>query len=78
MKKTIVNIFAIALVLNACNNANKTEMKTNESAKDTIQTSNLQVDTSKVTAAYACPMHPEVTSDTLTTCSKCGMDLEKK
>jgi hypothetical protein len=28
-------------------------------------------------AMYACPMHPEVTSDKPGTCSKCGMDLEK-
>ncbi|CAN5418001.1 hypothetical protein BH10BAC1_BH10BAC1_06980 [soil metagenome] len=26
---------------------------------------------------YACPMHPEVTSDKAGTCPKCGMDLEK-
>ena len=28
--------------------------------------------------AYACPMHPEVTSDKPGKCSKCGMNLEKK
>ncbi len=27
------------------------------------------------TAAYVCPMHPEVTSETPGTCSKCGMAL---
>lgn len=26
---------------------------------------------------YACPMHPEVTSDKPGTCSKCGMDLQE-
>ena len=28
------------------------------------------------TAKYACPMHPEVTSDKPGKCPKCGMDLE--
>ena len=32
----------------------------------------------KTTAMYACPMHPEVTSDKPGKCSKCGMDLVKK
>ena len=27
---------------------------------------------------YTCPMHPEVVSDKLGTCPKCGMDLVKK
>ena len=32
----------------------------------------------KMTAMYACPMHPEVTSTKPGKCSKCGMALEKK
>ncbi|MBL8003077.1 MAG: hypothetical protein JNL05_14080 [Flavobacteriales bacterium] len=28
-------------------------------------------------AAYACPMHPEVTGKEGDSCPKCGMDLEK-
>ncbi len=30
-----------------------------------------------VAMTYACPMHPEVTSDKAGKCPKCGMDLEK-
>ena len=29
-------------------------------------------------AMYVCPMHPEVTSDSPDSCSKCGMNLVKK
>jgi hypothetical protein len=29
-------------------------------------------------AAYACPMHPEVTSDSPGECPKCGMDLQPR
>ncbi len=32
----------------------------------------------QVAMAYACPMHPEVTSNEPGKCSKCGMDLVKK
>lgn len=35
-------------------------------------------DTTANKAAYACPMHPEVTSDKPAKCPKCGMDLAKK
>jgi len=31
----------------------------------------------KMVMTYACPMHPEVTSDKPGKCSKCGMDLTK-
>ncbi len=34
-------------------------------------------DKNKESAAYACPMHPDVTSDKAGKCSKCGMDLVK-
>lgn len=30
------------------------------------------------TAAYSCPMHPDMTSDKPGTCSKCGMELKPK
>ena len=40
---------------------------------------NKVLDDSKAsTAAYLCPMHPEVTSDKPGSCSKCGMALVKK
>jgi hypothetical protein len=32
----------------------------------------------KMVMNYACPMHPEVTSDKPGKCSKCGMDMVKK
>jgi hypothetical protein len=32
----------------------------------------------KKAIVYACPMHPEVTSDKPGKCSKCGMDLVPK
>jgi hypothetical protein len=32
--------------------------------------------TTATEAKYACPMHPEVTSDTASDCPKCGMKLE--
>ena len=39
------------------------------------QTGSAKTDTTQK-AAYACPMHPEVTSTKKNTkCSKCGMDL---
>ncbi len=35
-------------------------------------------ETAQESAVYACPMHPEVTSATPGTCSKCGMDLVER
>ncbi len=34
--------------------------------------------TEQIADVYTCPMHPEVQSDTMGTCPKCGMDLVKK
>ena len=34
--------------------------------------------TTQKSAAYSCPMHPEVTSDQPGKCPKCGMNLVKK
>jgi Heavy metal binding domain len=35
-------------------------------------------ETKMESAAYVCPMHPDVTSDKAGKCSKCGMALVKK
>jgi hypothetical protein len=42
------------------------------------QCSMMNKDTKSTTVTYACPMHPEVTSDKSGKCSKCGMDLIEK
>jgi hypothetical protein len=68
MKYIIITFFAMALTLSACNNTVKTENNPTELKTDSLQAA----------AVYVCPMHPEVTSKNPDTCSKCGMDLEKK
>lgn len=35
-------------------------------------------ETKMESTVYACPMHPDVTSDKIGKCSKCGMELKKK
>ena len=35
-------------------------------------------DTTQHTVLYACPMHPNVTSDKPGKCPECGMDLKEK
>jgi len=35
-----------------------------------------QVQSDTVKTEYTCPMHPEIISDTMGTCPRCGMDLE--
>ncbi len=47
---------------------------------DDFDSAKLAPDAQPAAAAtvYACPMHPEVTSDKPGKCSKCGMDLEPK
>ncbi|MBI4929222.1 MAG: hypothetical protein HY841_00550 [Bacteroidetes bacterium] len=70
MKQHILLISAVltatAMSFSSCNNAEKQENKTEQAVSN---------DTAK--AEYACPMHPEIKSDKLGTCSQCGMDLEK-
>jgi len=66
--KYLIAFFASAFIMSACNN-NTSESKDSEKATST--------DSTKTFAAYACPMHPEITSDKPATCNMCGMDLEK-
>jgi uncharacterized lipoprotein NlpE involved in copper resistance len=70
MKKIItLSAVAFALTIIACNN----------SATDSKQQSNA-IDTTKMKTGetfYQCPMHPEEMSDKQSSCSKCGMNLEK-
>ena len=58
----IIAAATLTLLATAC----KHEMK----SEDAAQTG------TAVAASYACPMHPEVTSDKPGQCSKCGMDLK--
>lgn len=65
MKKPILIAVSILFVLvyAACNNQEKKENATEQTTNGGTK--------------YACPMHPEVTSDKPGQCTKCGMDLEK-
>ena len=44
----------------------------------TVSAQDSPTKTKVVKVEYTCPMHPEVISDKLGTCPKCGMDLVKK
>lgn len=43
-----------------------------------VHLSETQRETAPATAAFTCPMHPEVLSDMPGKCPKCGMNLEPK
>lgn len=45
-------------------------------AEDSVASTPATTATTATEAKYACPMHPEVTSDTASDCPKCGMKLE--
>ena len=46
--------------------------------KGTKGESDKKTENHEMSMIYACPMHPDVTSDKAGKCSKCGMELEKK
>jgi ABC-type uncharacterized transport system auxiliary subunit len=66
---SVAVIVMMTVSLAACSGSTNKEEK-----KDTTSLSPMH----GATAMYACPMHPEVTSDKPGQCSKCGMDLVKK
>ena len=67
MKHVVLMLVATIVSFGSCNNSG-------ESKKTDSQT---ETDSTKTTAMYVCPMHPEITSDKPASCSECGMDLEK-
>ncbi len=67
--KTVFAILAVGSMLSfaACNHQ---PAKSDDKAAT--------ADTTKAAIGkYTCPMHPEIVQDSMGTCSKCGMDLEK-
>ena len=65
---------AHACALHCFFNAENLEASEIDNPKETHK--NHKMDSEKT--AYACPMHPDITSDKTGRCSKCGMDLVKK
>ncbi len=59
----VVSALVLTLALNSCNSQDNKSTSTEQNS-------------AKVT--YACPMHPEVTSDVAGKCPKCGMELVEK
>lgn len=74
MKKILGTIFITAFVFAACNSNNE---KTKEAAKATETDTVSKKENSQPIAEqlYSCPMHPEITGQKDSTCSKCGMKL---
>lgn len=67
MKKSIISLlFALVIVCTGIIVISCGGQKTETAQEETV-----------AEAAYACPMHPEVTGKENDTCSKCGMALEK-
>jgi len=79
MKKMLIvsALFGLGvLVYSGCGKKEQAQQETAAPAGDTLQTG-MKAD-SALAAGYACPMHPEETSDKPGKCGKCGMDLEPK
>ncbi|MEZ4973885.1 MAG: heavy metal-binding domain-containing protein [Cyclobacteriaceae bacterium] len=67
MKKSILSFaFSLAIVVACSFIVSCSGQKSEAAQEETV-----------AEAAYACPMHPEVTGKENDTCSKCGMALEK-
>lgn len=70
MKKSLILTVVLGLaglVFAGCSKKEEAQQKP-MSAADSVKVE-------QAAAVYACPMHPEVTSDKPGKCSKCGMDL---
>ena len=74
MKRILISgILPIAFILLfSCKSNQKSEAGMESS--ETMQEQPVVTDTVKT--QYTCPMHPEIISDTMGTCPRCGMDLE--
>ena len=70
MKKTILSLGMSMLLFFAGTSMMSCEKK--QKSEEQAPVSEEQADE---TAAYACPMHPEITGKKGDACSKCGMDL---
>jgi hypothetical protein len=72
-KRILLSFIAISiLAVVACNN------KTIESKNGTKKDSTTINDSPSAKDIYICPMDSDIRSDKPGTCSKCGMELEKK
>ena len=78
MKKLFfISIVAIPLMLSACKGSNTN----NDSGSGAGVAQSFNLDTTRLkpgTFFYECEMHPEVLSDKMGSCPKCGMDLTQR
>ncbi len=74
MKNAIVIILFLGFGFLFFTGCNQTESK-KESISESTQMHDESDKNHAHTAYYTCPMHPEVKSDKLGKCPKCGMDL---
>ena len=75
MKKiAIVTVTMLATLLGACSNLSSTK----DESKSGSANQQFDLDTTKLKSGdsfYHCEMHPEVISDKIGNCPKCGMEL---